>query len=295
MAIGAIIVFAVLSLFLFRIGPITLEPTSPTTLVIYTNSNNSQFFMGGLIKQISANALVIDQTFGNPDYTNNPNVTIRLEKWSAFVNCYDKQTGQSAQSPEVCSRTITGEEITKGVQVCSLTSMYNAEFYANKIWLYSSCGPFQNKIGGIAHDVNTTATENNANASGYLDLDLSSIKILNLLDHSLEDVTHNSTVVLKKDVPIQLQANYTNPNKDAHEYTLLIKLVQKDTGEEQVLLALVGKIGGDNGTFELSTKWQPTELRDYTMSLFALKSSDARKTPIFGIGTSTYVNIRVVA
>ena len=132
--IGVVIAIAVSAVFLPRLGP-QIYTTSQDTM---TNSNRSHFFMSGIIKQISSESMVIDQAFGQPDYIDNANVTIRLDRGAVFVNCgYDIES---------CMKTITQEQMAKGLYVCAFTRMFNGEFYAGKMWLNSSCGPFQNEI-----------------------------------------------------------------------------------------------------------------------------------------------------
>lgn len=136
------IVIAISAVFALRLG----EPANPVDADVLANSNGTHFWMDGLIKEFSSEHMAIDQTFGNPGYTDNPNVIVRLDRGAVFLNCYDKETGESAPSPALCSETITDDEIEAGLYVCALTRMYNGEFYAGKTWLYSACGPFQNEI-----------------------------------------------------------------------------------------------------------------------------------------------------
>lgn len=119
---------------------------NPVDADVLVNSNRTHFFMSGLIKRISADSMVIDQTFGHPEYTDNPNVTVRLDRGAVFLNCYDMQAGQNASDPGSCSKVITDDQIADGLFVCAHTRMYDGEFYAGKIWLNSACGPFENEI-----------------------------------------------------------------------------------------------------------------------------------------------------
>ena len=128
------------------------SPVYTTNPDIPANSNRTHFFMSGLVKQITPQSMVIDQTFGHPEYTDNSNVTIRLDRGAVFVNCgYDIES---------CRKTITEEQIAKGLYVCAFTRMFNGEFYAGKMWLNSSCGPFQNEItNGSPEDSNQSSIQ----------------------------------------------------------------------------------------------------------------------------------------
>jgi hypothetical protein len=130
--------------------------------------------------------------------------------------------------------------------------------------------------------------------SNYSDLKISSIKIRNLVDHTLTDITAASNVAIKKGEPVLLHVNFTNPNQNSVEYFTMIKVDEKKNGTgEQVASTMIGKIG-DNGTVAMETLWKPTQVGDYTLTIITQKKSDMNKTPVFGIGARADVAIRVV-
>ena len=133
-SIGAVVAIAIVAVMMLYSGTSTLGPD-----VDY--SNNTGFFMYGLLKEISASKMTIDQTFSNPA---NLLVTIRLDKGAVFVNC--REGDEFRQHPEACSKTITADELDKGIHVCAHTRLYNGEFYGGKIWLDYACGPFQTAV-----------------------------------------------------------------------------------------------------------------------------------------------------
>jgi hypothetical protein len=115
-------------------GRIILD--NETAMAVIASNNGSHFFMAGLIKEISEDEMIIDQTFGNPQYHDNPSVKIRLERGSGFVSC--RGTG----APDETCRDSVSSRIDEGVHVCALARMYNGEFYAGKMWADQICGPF---------------------------------------------------------------------------------------------------------------------------------------------------------
>lgn len=134
----------------------------------------------------------------------------------------------------------------------------------------------------------------NPNNSDYSDLKISSIKIHNLANGTLADITSIPNATIKRAEPILLHANFTNSNHNAEEYVTLIKVDEKNGTDEPVISMMTGKIGGENGTIAIETLWQPTKVGEYTMTILAQKKSDMNRTPVFGIGTRADVAITVV-
>lgn len=138
--IGIGIVAAVSVVFGLQSASVTQPVDNNPIDSFLVNSNRTHFFMSGHIKEITADYMVLDQTFGNPHFTDNPNVKVRLDRGAVFVNCYE------TPDPEPCSKRITDDQIAAGLFVCAHTRMYDGEFYAGKTWLNSTCGPFQNEV-----------------------------------------------------------------------------------------------------------------------------------------------------
>jgi hypothetical protein len=131
--IGIAVVTVAVVVFVMQPGRIILD--NETAMAVIASSNNTHFFMSGLIKEISDDTMIIDQTFGNPEYNDNPNVKIKLERWSGFVGC--RGTG----APNETCRDSVYNRADEEVYVCVLTRMYNGEFYAGKIWADTNCLP----------------------------------------------------------------------------------------------------------------------------------------------------------
>jgi hypothetical protein len=85
---------------------------------------------------MSEDMMILDQTFGRPDFNDNPRVIVRLD-WAAFVSCVGTGTPGEGCRDSVSSRI--GKE---PVVLCMHTRIYDGEFYAGKIWADSGCGPF---------------------------------------------------------------------------------------------------------------------------------------------------------
>jgi hypothetical protein len=137
--IGVAIVAAAVALFLMQPGRIILD--GEQDMAAFASNNGSHFFMSGIIKNISDDEMTIDQTFGNPEYLDNPNVKIRLDRGGVFVSCHGRDVPGESCKDSVVAR------MGEGVYVCAHTRMYNGEFYAGKIWADSGCGPI-----GLADD-----------------------------------------------------------------------------------------------------------------------------------------------
>jgi len=139
---GVAIVTVAVVVFVMQPGRIILD--KETAMAAIASSNNTHFFMSGLIKEISDDVMIIDQTFGNPQYHDNPAVTIKLDRGAAFVSCIG--TGIPGES---CRDSVTSRIGEEQIHVCAHTRMYNGEFYAGKIWTDAGCGPFNTEeIGG---------------------------------------------------------------------------------------------------------------------------------------------------
>jgi hypothetical protein len=148
LAIGAGIGVAVVTVavVIFVMQPERIILDTETAMAVIASSNNTHFFMSGLIKEISDDAMIIDQTFGNPRYHDNPAVTIKLDRGAAFVSC----RASSVLPGETCKDSVANRIDEEQINVCAHTRMYNGEFYAGKMWADSACGPFgieENKTG----------------------------------------------------------------------------------------------------------------------------------------------------
>ena len=140
LAIGAALGFAIVAATAeFVMLPATTGPAHQTAVstVASGNDNSAHFFMSGLITEISDDTMVIDQTFGNPEYHDNPAVAVKLSRGAAFVSCVG--TGILGES---CKDSVVSRIGKEQVYVCVHTRVHNWEFYSGKIWADSSCGPF---------------------------------------------------------------------------------------------------------------------------------------------------------
>jgi hypothetical protein len=135
LAIGTGIGIAIVAAFVVLMQPGKAVLESEPAMAAITSNNGSHFFMSGIIREISDDEMTIDQTFGNPEYHDNPNVRIRMDRGAAFVGCQGTGTPDESCKDSVTARI--GEE----VYVCALARMYDGEFYAGKIWADSGCGP----------------------------------------------------------------------------------------------------------------------------------------------------------
>jgi hypothetical protein len=99
------------------------------------SNNQSHFFMSGLLTNMSDNAMVLDQTFGRPEFNDNPSVTVRLDGGAPFVSCAPTEPANS------CKESVLDRLDKEPVYVCVHTRLYNGVFYAGKIWADVGCGP----------------------------------------------------------------------------------------------------------------------------------------------------------
>jgi hypothetical protein len=139
--IGVAIVTVAVVVFVMQPGRTVLD--NETLMAAITSTNNSHFFMSGVIKELSDDAMIIDQTFGNPDYNDNPAVTIRFDRGGVFVSCEG-----SGVPGESCRDSVASRISEEPVYVCTHTRIYNGEFYAGKIWADTGCGPFMKEASG---------------------------------------------------------------------------------------------------------------------------------------------------
>jgi hypothetical protein len=123
--------------FVLQPGQIALD-SEDTVVAAVTANNRSHFFISGLIAEMSNDTIILDQTFGRPDFNDNPMVTVRLDRGAAFVAC----VGTSMSTEETCEESISNRLGKEPVYLCAHSRMYNGEFYAGKIWAESGCGPF---------------------------------------------------------------------------------------------------------------------------------------------------------
>jgi hypothetical protein len=97
-------------------------------------NNQSHFFMSGLLTRMSDNVMILDQTFGRPEFNDNPSVIVRLDGGAAFVSCNPSEPANS------CKESVVNRLDREPVYICAHTRMYNGEFYAGKIWADAGCG-----------------------------------------------------------------------------------------------------------------------------------------------------------
>ena len=137
LAIGAAIGVAVVTIVIVvLVLPEKVGLDNQRTMAAVLANNQTHFFMSGLVIQMSDGIMVLDQTFGRPDFNDNPSVEVRLD-WAAFVSCVGTGTPN-----EECEDSVANRVGKEPVSVCALTRMYNGEFYAGKIWADSGCGSF---------------------------------------------------------------------------------------------------------------------------------------------------------
>src|SRR5262245_13615260 len=132
--IGIAVAIAAIVVFVMQPGRVILDNEIAMAAVV--SSNNMQFWMSGLITEISDDKMTIDQTFRNPQYTNRQDVKVRLDH-AGFVSC----RASDVLFDETCEDSVVRKVGEKQVVVCALTSLYNGEFYAGKVWADAACGP----------------------------------------------------------------------------------------------------------------------------------------------------------
>jgi hypothetical protein len=133
-AAGAAIVTVAIAIFAMQPEKVVLDSELAKSAV--AANNGTHFYLSGLVTEMSGDMMILDQTFGRPDFNDNPRVSVRLD-WAAFVACVGTGTPGEGCKDSVSSRI--GKE---PVYLCALTRMYDGEFYAGKIWADSGCGPF---------------------------------------------------------------------------------------------------------------------------------------------------------
>lgn len=131
---GVTVVTAVVVVFVLQPGRVVLDK-EPAMIAAVAANNGTHFFMSGLVMEISDDMMILDQTFGRPEFNDNPRVTVRLD-WKAFVSCVGTGT-----PGEGCKDSISSRLGKEPVYLCAHTRMYNGEFYAGKIWVDRGCGP----------------------------------------------------------------------------------------------------------------------------------------------------------
>jgi hypothetical protein len=134
--IGVAIVTAIVVVYVLQPRGIDLDKEDAIAAI--AANNRSHFFMSGLVTKMSDDAMILDQTFGRPDFNDNPMVTVRLGQGGAFVSC----KGIDDPTQQDCEDIISNRIGKEPVSVCALTRMFDGEFYAGKIWAESGCGPF---------------------------------------------------------------------------------------------------------------------------------------------------------
>lgn len=96
-------------------------------------------------------------------------------------------------------------------------------------------------------------------------------------------------MVFKKDDPLLIQANFSNPNTSSADF-LLVTQVRNEESQDVAQSKIRAEMGGSN--MVLDTLWNPTEAGEYTITVYVMKGSDINRTG--NIPPAISVHVRVV-
>jgi hypothetical protein len=118
----------------------------------------------------------------------------------------------------------------------------------------------------------STKSESEGN---YSYLELTSLTAKNVVNNEVIGKIENN-MVLNKDQPIFIVANFSNPNSVARDYIVTF-ILKNGTGYTEEISVLRGSIGGMQD-IALDTYWEPHAVGTYSMQIFLQKPEDLNRT-----------------